>query len=170
MVNKKLFTLEEVNQLLPRFRAEIIQLQQLKREFRVYYRKLKQKKAAISGGASITEDPSFELETTLEFLNIQMRGVIHRIQETGAQLKDIELGLIDCILATALLFLKFVAESIFLKKVASFLKIPWKWWAFFILQIFYSIYAVGIGAISSFSSFEWKGRKFKSVAFSLVKK
>ncbi len=95
MVNKKLFTLEEVNQLLPRLSAEVIQLQQLKREFRIHHRKLQQKKAAISGSISVAEDPYFELETTLEFLNIQQRGIIRRIQETGAQLKDIELGLID---------------------------------------------------------------------------
>ena len=73
-------------------------------------------------------------------------------------------------LRDSLFTLKFIAEGFFLKKIALFVKVPWKWRAFIFLQIFYPIYAVWIGLISSFSTFEWKGRKLKSVAFSMAKK
>ena len=35
------------------------------------------------------------MEARLEFLQIQARGIIHRIQATDAQLKDIDMGLVD---------------------------------------------------------------------------
>ncbi|HET6543687.1 MAG TPA: glycosyltransferase [Chryseolinea sp.] len=68
-------------------------------------------------------------------------------------------GWIGVGLGVSLFFLKFLAEGFFLKKIALFVKVPWKWPAFIFLQIFYPIYAVWIGLISSFSTFEWKGRK-----------
>ena len=73
-------------------------------------------------------------------------------------------------LGASLFFLKFIAEGIFLRKIASFVKVPWKWPAFVFLQIFYPIYAISIGVISSYSTFEWKGRKLKSAGFSVVSK
>jgi hypothetical protein len=82
----------------------------------------------------------------------------------------IAMGWIGAGLGVSLFLLKFIAEGFFLKKIARFVKVPWKWPVFVFLQIFYPIYAVSIGLISSFSTFEWKGRKLKSVAFSLVKK
>ena len=78
------------------------------------------------------------------------------------------MGWIGVGLGASLFFLKFIADGIFLKKIARFVKVPWKWPAFVFLQIFYPIYAVSIGLISSFSTFEWKGRKLKSVGFSTV--
>jgi poly-beta-1,6-N-acetyl-D-glucosamine synthase len=71
----------------------------------------------------------------------------------------IAMGWIGVSLGLALFFLKFIAEGFFLKKIARFIKVPWRWPAFIFLQIFYPIYAVWIGLISSFSTFEWKGRK-----------
>jgi poly-beta-1,6-N-acetyl-D-glucosamine synthase len=82
----------------------------------------------------------------------------------------IAMGWVSVGLGVSLFFLKFIAEGFFLKQIARFLKVPWKWPVFAFLQIFYPIYAVSIGLISSFSTFEWKGRKLKSVAFSVVKK
>ncbi|HYI76290.1 MAG TPA: glycosyltransferase [Chryseolinea sp.] len=82
----------------------------------------------------------------------------------------IAVGWIDVGFGVLLLLLKVIVEGIFLKKIAAFVNVPWKWPAFIFLQIFYSIYAVWIGLISSFSSFEWKGRKSKSVAFSVPRK
>jgi poly-beta-1,6-N-acetyl-D-glucosamine synthase len=82
----------------------------------------------------------------------------------------IAVGWIDVGFGVSLLFLKVIVEGIFLKKIAAFMNVPWKWPAFIFLQIVYPIYAVWIGLISSFSSFEWKGRKSKSVAFSVPRK
>ena len=79
-------------------------------------------------------------------------------------------GWIDVGFGVLLLFVKVIVEGIFLKKIAAFVKVPWKWSAFIFLQIFYPIYAVWIGLISSFRTFEWKGRKLKAVAFSVPRK
>lgn len=83
---------------------------------------------------------------------------------------SIAMGWIGVGLGVSLLFLKFIAEAIFLKKIASFVKVCWNWPAFVFLQIFYPVYAVSIGLISSFGTFEWKGRKLKPVAFSVTNK
>lgn len=93
---KKYFTLEEANGLLSFLRKELTQLRALKREFEVRFHKLRRLKM-VHGAGSVPDrgDPFFEMETWLEFLQIQARGNIRRIQETGVQLKDIDMGLID---------------------------------------------------------------------------
>jgi poly-beta-1,6-N-acetyl-D-glucosamine synthase len=83
---------------------------------------------------------------------------------------SIAVGSIDAGFGVSLLFFKLIVEAIFLKKIAAFMKVRWKWPAFILLQIVYPVYAVWIGLISSFTPFEWKGRKSKSVAFSLPRK
>jgi len=96
-VAKKYFTLEEANALLPLLRGEVEQLQALKREFEVQFSKLRRLKT-VHGTGSVPvdrEDPFFEMEARLEFLQIQARGIIRRIHETGVQLKDIDMGLVD---------------------------------------------------------------------------
>ncbi|HEX6226129.1 MAG TPA: glycosyltransferase [Chryseolinea sp.] len=70
---------------------------------------------------------------------------------------------------TILFLFKFIIEWIFLKKVADFVKVKWNWSAFVFLQIFYPVYAIWIGVISSFTSFEWKGRRLNSLTVSRSK-
>lgn len=94
-MSKKYFTVKEANRLLPRIRTDVEHLQQLKREFESKYQELQKMRARIGSGAVDSEDPFFKIEAEMEFLNIQARGVIGRIHETGAQLKDIEMGLVD---------------------------------------------------------------------------
>jgi hypothetical protein len=94
-VAKKYFTLEEANRLLPFLRGELEQLQALKREFEVQFAKLRRLKMLHGIGEATRADPFFEMEARLEFLQIQARGIIHRIQATDAQLKDIDMGLVD---------------------------------------------------------------------------
>lgn len=79
-------------------------------------------------------------------------------------------GWIGLYVAGSLLFLKIFVEAVFLKKIAGFLEVPWQWRAFLVLQIVYSFYVVLIGLISSFSSFEWKGRKLKSFTVNMAKR
>jgi poly-beta-1,6-N-acetyl-D-glucosamine synthase len=76
---------------------------------------------------------------------------------------------IDPLLAILLFSIKITLEWIFLKDVASFLKVSWKPSAFFILQVIYPIYAVFVGLSSTFFPFEWKGRKLKSIDVKYVK-
>jgi hypothetical protein len=94
-VSKRFFTLEEANRLLPVIREDLLQLQRMKQEFDAKYRELQMLKAGWGKGGQAGEDPFFEREAELEFLNIQARGVINRISGTGAQLKDIDMGLVD---------------------------------------------------------------------------
>jgi hypothetical protein len=68
-----------------------------------------------------------------------------------------------------LLLGKAVAEAFFLKKVAHFLRVPWRWSIFFVLQIVYPFYAVFIGLFSTFIPFDWKGRKLRSFSAGLFK-
>jgi cellulose synthase/poly-beta-1,6-N-acetylglucosamine synthase-like glycosyltransferase len=58
---------------------------------------------------------------------------------------------------------KILLELLFLKQVNSFLGNKWKWLNFILLQLIYPVYVVYIGLISNFKSFEWKGRKLKSI-------
>lgn len=65
--------------------------------------------------------------------------------------------------ALVLWTIKGVIELVFLRKISLFLRNSWHWLTFFVLQIGYSFYVVGIGLISNFIAFEWKGRKLKSI-------
>lgn len=73
-------------------------------------------------------------------------------------------------LAAALLLLKALLESVFLRKVARSLEVKWSWTIFLVLQIIYPLYVVVVGLISNVGSFEWKGRKLNSFTISPIKK
>ena len=94
---KKYFTLEEANRLIPFLQGEVKRLQALKREFEARFSELRRMKMLHGAGHVTTErkDPFFEPEAWLEFLQIEARGIIRRIHETEAQLKDIDMGLVD---------------------------------------------------------------------------
>jgi poly-beta-1,6-N-acetyl-D-glucosamine synthase len=72
---------------------------------------------------------------------------------------DIQTGLF-------LVLTKAILELLFLKNVARHLSLKWSWVSFFILQLIYPGYVVTIGLLSNFNSFEWKGRKLKSLTVS----
>lgn len=57
-----------------------------------------------------------------------------------------------------LLVPKVFAEAIFLIRVSHFLKIPWNWLVFMVLQIIYPFYVIGVGIASNFISYSWKDR------------
>jgi hypothetical protein len=65
-----------------------------------------------------------------------------------------------------LVLTKAILELLFLKNVARHLSLKWSWVSFFILQLIYPGYVVTIGLLSNFNSFEWKGRKLKSLTVS----
>lgn len=69
----------------------------LKREFELQFSKLRRLKM-LHGADNVTmdcEDPFFETEVRLEFLQIQARVIIRRLYEAEVQLKDIDMGLVD---------------------------------------------------------------------------
>lgn len=65
-----------------------------------------------------------------------------------------------------LLLGKAILELLFLRNVVRFLGLKWRWLTFGILQVIYPGYVVIIGLLSRFNSFEWKGRKLKSLTVS----
>jgi len=61
---------------------------------------------------------------------------------------------------------KIFIEYIFLWKVSRFFRVSWNWRAFIFLQLVYPFYVTGIGLTANIYSFEWKGRKLKSLMVS----
>ncbi|MCX8489753.1 MAG: glycosyltransferase [Cyclobacteriaceae bacterium] len=61
-----------------------------------------------------------------------------------------------------LLTLKFLFEFVFLYQVSVFLDIKWRWFAFFVLQLVYSIYVIWVALLAQRQSFTWKDRVVKS--------
>lgn len=59
-----------------------------------------------------------------------------------------------------LMTLKMIPEAAFMLQVCRFLNIRWKWTAYFVLQIAYPLYVIGIGIGSFVRPFEWKHRVF----------
>ncbi|WP_127587430.1 DUF2203 domain-containing protein [Paenibacillus koleovorans] len=93
-MERKWFTPEEANALLPQLGREIEVLQGIKHDFEEKYAHLRKWKAA--GAVTLNgEDPFFQLECEMEFLQIEARTLIQSIHMKGALLKDIERGLID---------------------------------------------------------------------------
>ncbi|PDO09360.1 MAG: cell division protein DivIVA [Candidatus Reconcilbacillus cellulovorans] len=90
----KYFTVEEANSLLPALDRDIRELQRIKREFAEKFARLRALRQANSA-ASADGDPFFELECELEFLQLEARTYIRSIGLKGAQLKDIDMGLVD---------------------------------------------------------------------------
>jgi len=73
---------------------------------------------------------------------------------------------IDAGVALGLWVTKAVLEFGFLKTVCHNLRPSWRWRAFLSLQLLYPLYILGIGVFSNFRTFEWKGRKLKSLTVS----
>lgn len=57
-----------------------------------------------------------------------------------------------------LLVAKAVVEFFFLRKVSSWLRVSWHGLSFFLLQLVYSLYAVGVAVAALFKKPSWKGR------------
>jgi biofilm PGA synthesis N-glycosyltransferase PgaC len=75
-------------------------------------------------------------------------------------------GWIDIQTFIILILSKASLEFLFLKRITKFLSLRWDWVAFVLLQLIYPLYVVFIGVLSNFNSFEWKGRKLKSLTVS----
>lgn len=66
----------------------------------------------------------------------------------------------EIVQALFLITIKIILEAAFLLQVCRFLRVPFKWVAFFSLQVLYPPYVVGVAAASFFRPFEWKNRFF----------
>ena len=93
---RKYFTVEEANALLPSIRADLEALRRLKREIDGNFIALQLMKLGKSGNAAPPgKDPFFEMECRIEFLQLEARAHMSNIARQGAELKDIEIGLVD---------------------------------------------------------------------------
>lgn len=92
-MEKKWFTLEEANAMLPTIRRELEALQAIKSDFEQRYRRLGSLKEQV--GRSEPGEAFFMLESELEFLQIEARTIVQSIHMKGAQLKDLDKGLVD---------------------------------------------------------------------------
>ena len=70
---------------------------------------------------------------------------------------------INPILAISLCVGKVLIEFFFLKGGCDFLKVKWNTVVFILWQLIYPFYVVLIGLASNIQSFEWKGRRLKSI-------
>ncbi|WP_409344711.1 DUF2203 domain-containing protein [Paenibacillus sp. MBLB4367] len=93
---RKYFTVQEANALLPVIRTELEALQETVRKMEDKVAELRLRKIVSAANGSDEEaDPFFELECEIEFLQIEARTQINGIHLKGAELKDIESGLVD---------------------------------------------------------------------------
>ncbi|MBL0741352.1 glycosyltransferase [Chryseolinea lacunae] len=77
-------------------------------------------------------------------------------------------GVLSPTVALVLWSAKALVEYGFLRSVSAFLRLSWRWPAFLSLLVVYPLYILTIGMISNFHSFEWKGRKLKSLTVSHI--
>lgn len=67
-------------------------------------------------------------------------------------------GDVSVYIMTGLLAAKALVEFFFLHKVTRWVGVPWHWVSFFLLQILYPVYAVGVALAALFKKPAWKGR------------
>lgn len=97
-MDKKTFTLEEANALLPELKADLLQLQRLSSRFEELYEELREKKARLAASSVQTAeagDPYFEFESRLDFMKMEVDLLIGNFERKGVLLKMIRPGLID---------------------------------------------------------------------------
>lgn len=90
----KRYTLEEANALLPLIRQELKQLQEMADELEEQYIAYRKLKTVVQGKQNV-EDPLFELESKLDFMQIEFNQYVDNFTRKGILMKSIEPGLID---------------------------------------------------------------------------
>ena len=92
----KYFTIAEANSLLPLVRVDIEHLQRIKKELNQRFLSLQQLQINKDHHRGYQEaDPFFEIECEIEFLQLEAHTHVTNIQRLGAELKDVEIGLVD---------------------------------------------------------------------------
>ena len=99
----KLFTLEEASALLPKLQEDLRQLQQLIEQMELLNLELQKIKVSqermktngTAGNGHQGQDPFFEIESKLEFMQIEAQLLLSNFTRNGVLLKMIKPGLID---------------------------------------------------------------------------
>ncbi|MCM3713902.1 DUF2203 domain-containing protein [Alkalihalobacillus oceani] len=89
------FTVEEANEWLPTLEQELHELQKLQKQAHEMSTTLQRLKSARYKKLQTETESTFLLESKLEFIDMQFRLHLQNIQASGAQLKDVDRGLVD---------------------------------------------------------------------------
>jgi len=90
------FSVEEANALLPSVRIDLEALQRIKRDLDIKFNVLQQLRRTLENQQNIGgNDPFFELECEIEFLQFEAHTHVTNVHRKGVELKDIEIGLVD---------------------------------------------------------------------------
>lgn len=94
---KRYFSIEEANQLLPQIQDQLVKLFEIKQTFNHLNAQLQQLKneAELEEVEDEVDDPFFNMEAKIDFLQIEAQTHIDNIHNQGVQLKDLDVGLID---------------------------------------------------------------------------
>ncbi|NJP37259.1 DUF2203 domain-containing protein [Alkalicoccus luteus] len=92
---KKYFTVEQANRLIPMIKREIDQLKSIQDEFDEKWNVYHSIKDNKTEHVTTQTGYLFKLECQLEFIEMQAQLHVSNIQNSGAQLKGIEPGLVD---------------------------------------------------------------------------
>jgi hypothetical protein len=92
-MSKKYFTAAEANSWIPYLQADIERLREIKREYMKKAMTLKKMKESQQTG--VAAESQFELEASMEFLQMEAKTVADSIRMKGAELKDVDTGLVD---------------------------------------------------------------------------
>lgn len=98
-MERKLFTLEEANAMLPQVKAELANLQELVERIEEGYADLQRLRIAravsSAAGKAGEDDPDFERESRLEFMRMEADMLMGNFARQGIQLKLLRPGLVD---------------------------------------------------------------------------
>lgn len=97
---RKYFSPEEANRLVPMLRTELLALQRIRKEVADSMARLRALRSGAAGepsgdGSGEDGDGSVRLEFEIERATLEARVHLANIARTGAELKSVELGLID---------------------------------------------------------------------------
>ncbi|MBO8162707.1 MAG: DUF2203 domain-containing protein [Brevibacillus sp.] len=96
-MEKRYFTVEEANQLLPLLEQELLGLKKMKESFHELYQQLHlfKKLHPHLAETKYYQDTVFSLECKLEFQELEAQMHLQSLHKQGIQIKDIDIGLVD---------------------------------------------------------------------------
>ncbi|WP_139488678.1 DUF2203 domain-containing protein [Brevibacillus dissolubilis] len=96
-MEKKIFTLDEANELLPYVKEELSFLKKSKKEFQQKYQELQEflHQNRYHEHSQSYRDYVFEAECSLEFIELEFKMHLNSVQSKGIQIKEIDYGLVD---------------------------------------------------------------------------
>lgn len=90
------FSIEEANAVIPSVRIDLEALQRIKDQLDEKFYTLQQLQITLENQLNSKDnDPFFELECEIEFLQFEAHTHVTNVHRKGAELKDIEIGLVD---------------------------------------------------------------------------